>query len=864
MDIKNKPPVLAKKFLRWFAREELAEEVQGDLEEEFYDNLELVSPFRAKMKYWFQVLNYLRPFAIRNVRSTYSNINFIDMFRHNFIISFRNFSRHKMTFIINIIGLSTGLACALLIYLWVDHELSIDRFHEKGGRLYQVLERRIGNEDFGITSETSGPMAELIKENMPEVEYSAAVGPVWWPGFDNFSVSVGEQSVRATGQYAGKDYFNIFSFELLAGDRDRVLSDKNSIVLSEELVLRLFKSIEDAIGKVVMINREQEFIISGVMKNIPSLSSIQFDLVMPFETLKDLVPWVTSWGSSGPIVYVTLKEGTEVEYFNEKFAAFIKDRFGAETERTAFLRKFSDIYLYGISDSEAHRIRYVRLFSIIAVFILLIACINFMNLSTARASRRLKEVGIKKVVGAGRKSLIFQFMGESVMTSVLSLVLAILIVFLYLPAFNQITGKRLSLQFDNELLIYSFLVTLITGILAGSYPALYLSGFRPIGILKSGASSSPGEVWVRKGLVVFQFSISILLIVCVLVVYKQIEFVQNKNLGYNKDNILWFDIEGKVKESTDVFLAELRKLPGVENAAATSHRMVGHNWSIIGMEWEGRSPEDRTGFEIVGVDHGFIQMMKFEFIDGRSFSSEFGADGDKIIFNVAAIEAMGMSDPLGKSVNLNNSEKEIIGVVKNFHFKSMHEEIEPLACILLSSGLNKIMVRIAAGREKETLANIGSFYESFNPGFTFDYQFLDDNYQDLYLAEQRISILSRYFAGIAILISCLGLFGLAAFTAERRQKEIGIRKILGSSAFGIIRLLSGDFTKIVMAAIIIALPVSYFIAKSWLNEFAYKVDLEWWYFGGAGLMALLIAWFTVGVQTFKVAGINPTECLKAE
>ncbi|HLF34473.1 MAG TPA: ABC transporter permease [Cyclobacteriaceae bacterium] len=859
-----RPPKLARRFLIRFLRDDLAEEVQGDLEEKFYSKLNKKSLLRAKINYWFQVMNYLRPFAIRNLGSTYSNIIFMDMLRHNITISFRNFIRHKMTFGINMIGLSTGLACALLIYLWVDHELSIDKFHEKGDRLYQVLERRKMNEGVGITPETSGPMADLIKEAMPEVEYSAAIGPVWWPGYDNFSVSVGQESVRAAGQYAGKDYFNIFSFELLAGSRDRVLTDKNSIVLSEELVLKLFKSIEDAIGKVVMINQEQEFIISGVMKNIPSQSSTQFDLVMPFETLKDLTPWVTSWGSAGPIVYVTLKEGTDVEYFNEKFAAYIKDRFGAETERTALLTKFSDIYLFGIPGSETHRIRYVRLFSIIAVFILLIACINFMNLSTARASRRLKEVGVKKVMGAGRKSLIFQFMGESVMTSMLSLVAAILIVLLFLPAFSQITGKQLSLQFDRELLIYVFLVTIITGIIAGSYPALYLSGFRPLRILKSSVSSSPGEVWVRKGLVVFQFSISILLIVCVLVVYKQIEFVQNKNLGYNKNNVLWIGVEGKVKEKADVFLAELRKLPGVENAAATSHRMVGHNWSITGVEWEGRDPEDRTGFQIIGVDYGFIEMMKFEFMKGRPFSSEFGADGDKIIFNEAAIAAMGMNDPMGKSVNFLNSKKEIIGVVKDFHFKSMHEKIEPLAFILISSGLNKIMVRVETGREKEALANIGRFYESFNPGFTFDYQFLDDNYQNLYLAEQRVSILSRYFAGIAILISCLGLFGLAAFTAERRQKEIGIRKILGSGVFAIVRLLSTDFTKIVIVAIIIALPVSYFMVKAWLIEFAYRIDLEWWYFAGAGIAALLIAWFTVGLQTYKASTINPTECLKVE
>ena len=837
--------------------------MKGDLDEQFDAIHEKKTLFRAKLNYWYQVIHYLRPFAITKNSTQIINTA---MFKHSLIISIRNFNRYRSSFVINIVGLSTGLACSLLIYLWISDELAMDKFHNNDSRLYQVLERNKGNEGWGTSNQTRGPMAKFIKEGLPEVEYSTAVGPASWPGFNSFTVSDEQRSVRATGQYAGKDFFNIFSFNLLSGDKNQVLSDKNSIVISEELSKKIFKTTDAAIGKVVQINRGQEFIVSGIMENIPDQSSMQFDMVMPYETLEDIKPWVKSWGNSGPIVYVSLIAGTDVDFVNEKIAGLLKERFGVESasKRTAFLKQFSSIYLFGVSDKEAQRIRYVRLFSIIAVFILLIACINFMNLSTARASRRLKEVGIKKVVGAKRKSLILQFLGESVLISFLSLATGLLIVLLFLPEFNRITGKQLSIQLDQELLLPVLVVTFITGIIAGSYPALYLSGFKPIRILKSGLSSSTGEVWIRKSLVVFQYSISILMIVCVLVVYNQIEFVQNKYIGYEKENVIWFEMEGNLKENPDAFVTELRKLPGVQNAAGTSHRIVGHNWSTTGLQWEGRDPEDKTGFQIVGVDYGFIEMMKFDFMEGRSFSNEYGADIDKIIFNEVAIEAMNMSDPIGKSVNVLGGEKEIIGVAKNFHFKSLHEKLEPQLFLLMPSDLNKIMVKIGNGRETEALASIGKFYESYNPEFTFDYQFLDDNYQNLYLAEQRVSTLSKYFAGIAILISCLGLFGLAAFTAERRRKEIGIRKVLGSSVFEIVRLLSGGFIKMVLVAILIATPVAYFIAISWLDQFAYRIELEWWYFAGAGMLAIAVVWFTVGFQTIKASSINPTECLKEE
>ena len=862
---KSDPPKLAEQFLSWFCKDELLEEILGDLQE-YYEELPEQPRWKRRFYYWFHVLNFLRPFAIRNFMSV--STNHYPVFKHNFVISFRNFNRYKTSFFINLIGLSSGLACTLLIYLWVKDELAVDKFHAKDGQLYQVLESREEDEQVLTSFQTSGPMADLLKEEMPEVEYTTAVAPSSWSGHDSFTLSLDDKiSVRATGQYAGKDYFNIFSFQLTEGDKDHVLSDKNSMALSEELAMRLFNTKDGIIGKSVIFQHEQEFVISGIFKGTPSRSTDQFDFVMPFENLKDLKPWVNDWGSTGPEVYVVLKSGTNIHQFNGKLLEFLKQKFGENITRTAFLQKFSDIYLFGTYENGVQsggRIEYVRLFSIIAIFILIIACINFMNLSTARASRRLKEIGIKKVVGARRISLVFQHIGESILMTFFSLILASIIVVLFLPQFNQITGKQLAVGLDYHLVLSALVIAFLSGVMAGSYPALYLSGFKPNSILKGGFGATFGEVWARKGLVIFQFTLSIALIVGVWVVYKQIEFVQHQNIGYDRENVIWFNIEGKLKENTNTFLSEARMIPGIIDASATSHRMVGHNWSSSGLQWPGGDPEHNIAFQIVGVDFGFIEMMGIDIKEGRSFSQDFAADSEKIIFNEAAIKAMGLNDPIGQTVKYFDGNKEIIGIAKNFHFESFHEELKPLLLVLMPGGLNKIMVKIEAGGEQEVVAELASFYESYNPGFIFDPRFLDDNYQQLYVAEQRVSVLSKYFAAIAILISCLGLFGLAAFTAERKKKEIGLRKALGSSVFGIVRLLSGDFTKMVVAAIGIALPVSFFISKSWLGEFAYKIDLQWWYFAGAGLASLLIAWLAVGVQTIKAAMVNPTESLKNE
>jgi predicted permease len=791
------------------------------------------------------------------------------MLQHNLILIYRSFKRFRSTFVINLIGLSSGLASALLIYLWVNDELRMDKFHEKDSRLYHVMESHMQNDGWNTMIETAGPVADALAADMPEVEYTAALAPPTWAGFDRFVLTANERNIRATGQYAGKNYFNIFSYKLIQGDADQVLTDKNSIVISEDVAMKLFNGKDNVVGKTIEFQHEREFIVSGVFENIPAASSTRFDFVLSFDFFTDIKPWAGEWNSSGPQVYVVLREGTDVNTFNQKIENFVAAKTNAKsdpTRRRMFLASYADNYLYGNYENGVQsggRIEYVKLFSVIALFILIIACINFMNLSTAKAAARIKEVGVRKALGAGRRRLVIQYMGESMLMTLLSLITALALVGLVLPQFNLITGKHILLRWDAGLVLSLISIALFTGLIAGSYPAFYLSGFNPVAVLKGKLNSSIGEVWVRKGLVTFQFALSIILIVSVLIVYKQIDFVRRQNLGYNKDNVIYFDVEGRVKENPETFLSEINRIPGIQSAASSTHKMTGRGWNR-GLSWEGMENDEHVPVTIMVVNHDFIETLGIEMREGRSFSSDIGADTARVIFNEAAIDAMGYKDPLGKKA----MGFEIIGVVKNFHFESFHTDVIPQLFILHRNRFggppSLIMARIEAGKEVETLERLNEFYKSYNPGFPLDYRFLDEDYQRQYVSEQRVSTLSRYFAGLAIVISCLGLFGLAAFTAQRKLKEIGIRKVLGSSDFGIVRLLTADFTKTVLTAIVVALPLSYFLAGRWLASYAYRIDLEWWIFAGSGVLALLIAWFTVGLQTLRVARINPTECIKDE
>ncbi|MEQ8302178.1 MAG: ABC transporter permease [Cyclobacteriaceae bacterium] len=851
-------PKFAKKFLLSFLKEELAEEVLGDLEEKFSQTVKSYSLFRARLQYWMQVVRYVRPFAIKK----FPILNPFIMYRHNLLISLRNILKYKTTFFINLIGLTSGLACVLLIYLWVSSELQVDNFYEDDERLFQVLQRQETAGVINVFQSTPWPLFETLADEYPEVEAVTVATPPDW--FDNLTVSLEDKDITATGIYAGTEYFNIFSYPLIYGDRNKVLQDKNSVVISRELAKQLFNTADNAIGKDIQLQNETVYKIAGIFEDLPRQASTQFDLVLSIEILREMRPNAFDWKNSGPDTYVKLKKGANWHNFEEAIANLIESK-TQQTHRSLLLKQYSRNYLYGKYENGTEaggRIEYVILFSTIALFILLIACINFMNLATARATRRLKEVGVKKAIGARRSSLVMQYLIESTLIAFTALLLSIITVYLLLPEFNVITEKQLSLQLDWPLFLSLCSITLITGLLAGSYPAIYLSSFKPAAILKGKINTNIGELWTRKGLVVFQFAISIVFIISVSVVYKQIEFVQKKNIGYNKDNVIYFTRSGTLKQSLEPFLVEASRIPGVISASSVGQSMVGGG-NTSPLEWEGKDPEVVISFAYRPVNYGALEMLEVELKEGRLFSREF-SDSLKVIFNEAGIAAMGLQDPLGKRVGFGPFQCEIVGVVKDFHFKSLHSAIDPLFFILVPPFTEKIITKIQSGKEAESLKMLEDLHNQFNPGFPFDYRFLDQDYQAQYASEQRVSTLSKYFAGLAILISCLGLLGLAAFTVERRQKEIGIRKVMGSTEFDIIYLLTNDFTKIVLLAIVIAIPISYLMAQQWLSAFAYRIELQPWIFAGSGFLVLLVAWFIVGTQAIKAARQSPSQYLKAE
>lgn len=788
------------------------------------------------------------------------------MIKNYFKITIRSLLGNKIFSGINLIGLSTGLACAVLIFLWTSDELRIDRFHEHTDRLYQLLEHSHNPNHPNTGTHTSGLLAEALSEQMPEVEYAVAakIRP------ETKILSVEDVHGKATVQYASQDFFRVFSYELILGDKDRVLTDKNTIVISEALAESLFETAPNSLGKMVMFQQDELLQVSGVFKTVPSTSSARFDAVLPMEAYAEADPNVLSWNYNKVQTYLLLKAGMDIDQFNQKIASFLEGKSDPSFSKyiTLSAHLYADGYLYGNYEQGKQaggRIAYVRLFALVAAFILAIACINFMNLSTAKASRRLKEVGVKKAIGARRISIAGQYLGESLLVAFCSLIIAILLVAVLLPSFNILTGKQLALTMDPWLVGGVLGITILAGLLAGSYPALYISGFSPVQILKSKVNHSAHELWVRKGLVVFQFTLSVILIVAVLVVYRQLDYIQTKHLGYDKENVISFEIEGKVGENLETFLSEVRRLPGIANASSIGQSVVGGSQNTFAIdEWEGKGPDDRIVFETRPVNYGMIEMLDVEIADGRVFSDEYGNEDSKIIFNETAIKAMGLENPVGKPIRIQGTELQIIGVVKDFHFASLHEEVSPLFFVLRPTWTHKLMAKIEAGKERETLANLQRMYEDFNPGFPFEFQFLDDAYQTQYVAEQRVSTLARYFALLTIVISCLGLFGLAAFTAEKRVKEIGIRKVLGASVTSVAGMLSRDFITLVVTAVAIATPVAWWAMNQWLADFAYRIDIEWWVFALAGLAAVAIALLTVSGQAVKAAVANPVKSLRSE
>ena len=800
------------------------------------------------------------------------------MFKNYLKIAWRNLIKDRQFTFLNLIGLSTGLACAILIYLWVSDELNVNKFNENGNRIYQVMQPVEGSNQ--AIENTPGLLASALSKELPEVQYAAAVIPPSWFS-DKGLFSFNDTHIRAGGGFVSDDFFRIFSCRFIDGNQNELFGGKNNLVISKDLALKMFGTTNNVVGKTIEWNQQDFsgiYTIAGVFENLPSNSTLQFDAIFNYALFLEKNQKLLQWNNNDPSTYVLLKKGTNETAFNKKVTGFVKTKDAQSTE-TLIVQRFSDTYLHNYYENgkpSGGRIEYVKLFSIIAIFLLAIGCINFMNLSTAKAAKRIKEVGIQKVVGASRRSLVIQYLSESILIAFLSLLIAIILTIVLLPAFKQITGKEFNIQFSVSFILAITGITLITGIIAGIYPALYISGFRPALILKGKLTNAGGETWVRKGLVVFQFAVSVILIVSVLVVYQQMQLIQTINLGYNRDHVIYFDKGGKLSDNKDefksgavyqslaTFIQQVKTIPGVVNVSNFRHSIVNRDGGTTDVVWQGKSPNDQTSFTDIASGYNFIETLGIEMKEGRSYSTAFGSDNDKVVLNEAAVKAMGLTNPIGKTVTIWGNQKQIIGVTKDFHFQSLYENIKPCFFDLsMNARVSKIIVRIKAGNEKATIDKLSALYKNYT-GEALDYTFLDEDYQALYASEERVAALSEYFAGIAIIISCLGLFGLAAFTAQKRQKEIGIRKVVGASVSNVVAMLSKDFVALICLALLIAIPFSCWTANKWLQSFAYRIQLSSLVFVITGAFVLLITLLTISFQSIKAAIANPVKSLRSE
>ncbi|MBS1933777.1 MAG: ABC transporter permease, partial [Bacteroidetes bacterium] len=725
----------------------------------------------------------------------------------NFIkTTWRSLVKDRQFAVLNLVGLSVALACVLLIYLWVSDELNVDKFHTNSRRLYQVMSH-IKLPD-GIHTQEATPymFSRAVAKEMPEVEDATC----YMQGFIKGTLSAGEKKTQTTKHFVDYHFFNVFSFSLLSGNKNTLLDDKYSIVISDKLARKLFNTTENLIGKTIQWENDPNlFTVTGVFEEPSSNSSLKFDALFSYESFFQNNPDTKDWSNSNPSTFILVKKGIDAKQFETKLTPFLHAK-SDKSPLTLSLRKFSDRYLYNNYENgvlSGGRIRYVRLFSIIAAFILMIACINFMNLSTAKAARRLKEAGIKKILGAERSGLIFQYIGESIMMAFVALLIALLLVLMLLPQFNMITGKQLSIPNNASFIIAVLSIGLITGLLAGSYPAFYLSGFKPIAALKGKLNTIWGELWMRKGLVVFQYTLSVTFIIAVMVIYKQMHLIQTMDLGYAKDNIISIKNEKKIGENYEAFTHDVQHIQGVMATSSINGDMFGNSsGSTEKAKWDGNTGQTKILMTDLDIDYGLIELMGMKMKAGRSFSKDFATDSLGIILNESAVNAMGIKDPVGKSFIVWGGNYHIVGVTKDFHFESLYEKVKPCFMRLNKAGGN-ILIKVHGGKEREVIAQLNEVYKKYNPGVSFSFTFLDKDYEAMYTSEERESVLFRWFAGLAIIISCLGLFGLAAFSAQKRQKEMSIRKVVGASTSDIATLLSKDFFQLIILSMLIAFPL---------------------------------------------------------
>lgn len=853
------PPKGAIRFLRWYCKEDFVEEIEGNLLELFESRI-AEKPKHSTLWFYWQVLLHFRPDFIKPhpIMSFFSR----SLLKHHLLISYRSFLRNKRSFFINLVGLSSGLACVLLIYLWVADEWQFDRFHEHDDRLYRVLQNHQSPSGINTWSNTPILLADALQTAIPSISLAVSVSSE--EESPRGILSNGDHKSISSGIYASSSFFTAFSFPLKEGRAEAVLDRKDGVVLSTKQAKKLFPKDDIVIGKTIKW-RNQLLTVTGVFEEVPSHSSLQFDFVFSIKLLTTLDEHAGKWNGDYARTYVILDENSQASQIEEQLQSFLKEGVAQRQRSTLLLQKYSDQYLYGSFEDGMQaggRISYVKLFSITAFFILLIACFNFMNLSTAQAGLKRKEIGVKKTLGAQKHNLISQFLTESLLMSFLSLFIALGIVFSMIPYFSQLTGKSLALVIGWQTLGLIIAIVLITGLVAGSYPAFYLSRFRPQSVLGQEWQGPNGGAWLRKSLVILQFSLSILFMVGVFIVHGQLRFIQDKHLGFNKNNVIEF---GRARFTGDykTFLQELEKIPGVQSVGNMATPILGGGGGQSGYSWRGQEADKKYLFKSPIISYNAIETLEMKVLAGRTYSEAFGEEEKKLVINESARQMMGLQDPVGMLIDYGDEKREIIGVVDDFHYGSIHQAVKPLIFRLYPAG-RRVIARLESGKESTALAAIEALYEKHHPPYPFQYQFLDVEYQKLHESESTVASLSNYFTGLAILISTLGILGLAMFMAEQKSKEIGVRKVLGATDWNIIQLLSTNFTYLILIGVIIALPLSYWGAQQWLTQFAYHIELKWWLFVLAAVIPVSIALLAILAQGLRAVRLNPAISLRNE
>jgi len=859
-----KPPRIASRILEFIIQKDIRYGAMGDLEEQFYWMRKEHGAFKARLLYWKQICGIL-PYFVKN-----SILWSLVMFKNYLKTTFRNTTRHKGYSFINLTGLAIGIACTLLILLWVKDELSYDRFHENGKDIYRIMSYGTKYMIEGIDG-TPAPLAPAIKEEVPGIVNYARFSDV-----SKLVCKYGDKVFYETrGLIADPSIFEIFTFPFVQGNPKTAFSEPLDVVITETMAKKYFGT-EDPIGKTIEVEGNPAA-VKGVIRDIPYNSHIQFDFLSSYEFIEEITGYGTSWGSFNFVTYLQLERDRDIQEIGKNITAVasnnncpqVKD--GVEFR----LQPLSAIHLDNRGAfrnyADVGDRKYVYVFSIIAFFILFIACVNFMNLSTARSTTRAKEVGMRKTVGASRRQLILQFFGESLFLTMTACVFALILVTALLPAFNQIAGKQLRLNLiDIQLVLGLIIIVLLTALTAGSYPAIYLSSFKPVKVLKGMFKSEGKGQTFRRVLVVTQFSLSIALLIGTLVAFNQLRFLRHSKLGFNPENIVYVPVKENIGKRYDAFKAELLNDPNINSVAAQYYLFAEQSFRTTGYDWEGREKDQEADIILNLVDYDFIPMLGLELVEGRNFSKEYSTDATQAyILNEEAIKQMGMQNPVGKQFSYGQRKGTIIGVLKNAHFRSLHVKIEPhvlffLDDVSVATEYGVVLIKVNSDKTVEALATIKGVWKEFNPITPFEYHFLDQKYDSLYRKEQKIGTILNAFTLFAIIISCLGLFGLASFLTEQRTREIGIRKVLGASESSIVFLLSKQFTKWVLISNIFAWPAAYIIMNEWLKSFAYRINIGIWAFVLSGMLAVGIALITVSYQAIRAAWANPVDSLRYE